>query len=180
MSDREATVGASEAVVVFSEVDVVASWRQDQARFPDLMQAHHYLSAVPGMVRPSAMAYNAEVLALAGVKFRLDCFHPEGYGKRRPSLAPSLRFRSCHSSVIWALGFLHTQLVDAAVSARLRCKVVPFALPNAPSPCLSIRSTSRTWRPMRAAGAPSLASSVPAIARCPARARSSYEIVADI
>ena len=38
-----------EAVVVLSEVavDIVAA--EDEARFRDLMQAHHYLGAVPGM-----------------------------------------------------------------------------------------------------------------------------------
>ena len=41
--------GDGEAVVVLSEVavDIVAA--EDEARFRDLMQAHHYLGAVPGM-----------------------------------------------------------------------------------------------------------------------------------
>ena len=42
-------MGGREAVVVLSEVavDIVAA--QDEVRFRDLMRAHHYLGAVPGM-----------------------------------------------------------------------------------------------------------------------------------
>ena len=42
-------MGGKEAVVVLSEVAVDIVAVEDEARFRDLMQAHHYLGAVPGM-----------------------------------------------------------------------------------------------------------------------------------
>ena len=42
-------MGGGEAVAVLSEVAVDIAAAEDEARFRDLMQAHHYLGAVPGM-----------------------------------------------------------------------------------------------------------------------------------